>query len=154
MAKRVRRPENLSFNHCSRFINQIIYSTKGYRLGTIHSYKDIEPEKFNQRHRKLKRKKPEFTTSTLNELNMFEPKLKNTCARNKEVMIYKQNGLCFSTIREDGKVVEKRVSKDKDRPNDVCIINTGTRLVIDENNKKVRLMGYKTCPEWIDVDII
>ena len=144
----MKRPATqLMYNHCSRFLNQKIYSADNFPIGSITMNKDC-PDKLNFRSMP-----PMLLISVLNEEAYFEPELQAQKMK-LEPLIMKKNKLIFLSIIENGIVVGKKIiSKNQlgERGRKVKSIPWNTHLIIDRNNNRIKLSGYKAYPEWVKI---
>jgi hypothetical protein len=139
-------PTTLKFNHCSRFINQQIFAVDDLEIGTIEINSN---ENLNKRNI-FNEKQGDVIDCSLNEKPQFEPAFMIRTGRDAPKII-KENNLTFVSIVKDGFIVTKKITNNPLHEFDFILKSSpsGTNLIIDKNNKRLRLIGYKTSSEWV-----
>jgi hypothetical protein len=136
-------------NSCAGFLTQPIFDKEGEcRVLTI----------IKEEEEQYKFKKPIIKTSSFISNPEFYPKLE-IIGNFAEPIILNKNNLTFIAITKNGFVVERKLVK-KNKLNldgnsyQQKAIPHNTKIVIDKNNKRVKLIGKKSISEWIEVDVI
>jgi hypothetical protein len=135
-------------NHCAKFIQPIFDADGEFRIHTIEKEES-----------KLRFRKPFIKASRFNpKAPEFNPRLK-VFGFNTEPRVISANKLTYIAILKDGRVVERKlVSKNKlnldNNSYEVKTVPWNTKIVIDKNNKRIKLIGKKAFSEWITVDVI
>lgn len=163
----------IKINYCSQFINRKIYSILGYEIVTISDSSKVELERKKRISHYSNRIKSFNPNDYLNHINSFTQtessiripsEIKNPeiipsmLSRKGIYKIIELNNLAFISVRgnkKNRKVTEKKmVSKDlKTNERKLKSLPTRTQLILDKNNKRIKLKGLKTNPEWIDIEI-
>lgn len=139
------------FNYCALLIKDRVFTTDDIPVLTIDKYDSSDKHK-----RALKNfMNPQTIRPNFNQNLEFKPDIKIIKAYSKNKLM-ELNNLCLVTIKNDkGRVIERRIESRGFSKGKVMRHNLiGANLMIDKSNKRIRLSGPKTCPEWIKIDKI
>lgn len=141
----------MKFNYCSVVIKEKLFSRKDVPVLTIEKFPSNKGNpKFN-----FKFKSPEILSPKIKPEIEFKPDVVIHVAMASH-RVMRLNGLVFVTIRDNkGNIIEKKIEKKGVERNKVTkSYVTNALLIIDKANKRIRLSGRKTSPEWVKVDKI
>ena len=136
-------------NPSAGFLTQKIFDAEGEL--PIHTIQKEES--------KLRFRKPFVKASKFNsKIPEFHPTFE-VIGDNTEPRVILANKLTYISILKDGQVVERKlVRKNKlnldNNSYEVKQVPHNTKIVIDKNNKRIKLIGKKAFSEWIDLDVI
>jgi hypothetical protein len=136
-------------NPCAGFLTQKIFDADGEL--PIHTIEKNES--------KLRFRKPFVKASKFNsKIPEFHPTFE-VIGDFAQPRIISANKLTYVSILKDGQVIERKlVSKNKLNLNnssyEVKQVPHNTKIIIDKNNKRIKLIGKKAFSEWIDLDVI
>lgn len=140
-------PEKIKWNHCQKLLNQTIYSIRNIKVGTIEYNQEAKKRVcFNQDE--------SFIVSFVsNEPAIFNPSF-IVRKGNDLPKIIKENNLVFVSIVKNGLIVTKKVTRRDINESNFILKNipSGTNLIIDKENGRLRLTGNRASSEWISID--
>lgn len=140
-------PEKIKFNHCQKLLNQTIYSIRNIKVGTIEY--NLEEKKrvcFNQDESFI-------VPFVSNEPAIFSPSFKTYKSKNR-LKVTTENRIFFISIVKDGKIIENKLAKENVYEKNFIVKSVPNKnsIVFDKNNMRIRLIGYKSSPEWVKID--